>query len=75
MKDEDKFKNITFIPPKRQSRLNGELGLTVEDIAKSLGIDSHRLTEKLFRRGKWAQILAARNHKVIVGISDGSTAL
>ena len=42
---------MDFIPPKPQSELNGEFGLTVNDIATSLGIKTKHVREKLEQRG------------------------
>jgi len=62
----DKFENITFIPPKRQSRLNGELGLSVSDIAKSLGIDSKTVNRKIVSRDMIDRLAVLGLHTVIV---------
>jgi len=41
--------HVNFVPPKPQSELNGELGLTVEDIARSLGVVKKNI-RKLIRK-------------------------
>ena len=58
--------HVDFVPPKPQSKLNGELGLTVEDIANSLGAEKKNIRrfirKETIQRGlkyanfKWAPI-------------------
>lgn len=47
-----------FIKPVPQSKLNGQLGLTVQDIASSLGIEPKHVREKLTSRGMLDRIKA-----------------
>jgi len=44
-----KLISSNYIQPTAQKALNGELGLTSGDIAKSLGVDHHKVKEKIKR--------------------------